>query len=91
MSLKGHKLFRCIALSAVVAGLITGLAITALHLLFTQPLISSAETYERGVDHAALKEHFHNHLSEASAPPEEGWRQTINTGSAFVLTAIGYA
>jgi predicted cobalt transporter CbtA len=48
MPLSGQQSFRQIVLSAVVAGLITGVLVTLVQMFTTVPLIARAEVYRAG-------------------------------------------
>ena len=103
MPLSGQRSFRHIVLSAVIAGLITGVLITLVQMFTTVPLIAQAEVYERGgvkldASVAAVKEtadaahdhSAHDHASETWAP-KDGFERTFYTGVTSVLVAIAYA
>lgn len=95
-------MFRRIVLSAVGAGIITGLLITLVELFAVVPLIQKAELYEEGVlnkpgavaqhDGAAPAEHDHgghDHTAASGGDHQQG--RSVYTAIATVLTAIGYA
>ena len=50
MPLSAQQSFRHIVLSAVVAGLITGLVVTLVQVFTTVPLIAKAEVYEKAAE-----------------------------------------
>ncbi len=103
MPLSGQRSFRHIVLSAVIAGLITGVLITLVQMFTTVPLIAQAEVYEQGrvkpeASVAAVKEtadaaHDHSaHDHDATTwEPKDGIERTFYTGVTSVLVAIGYA
>lgn len=89
--------FRNIVFTAVLVGLIAGLAVSAMQAIGTTPLILQAETFESGGVEVA-----HAHTHEAGAPadhhhdpeawaPADGFERNAYTIAANVLTAIGYA
>lgn len=88
---------RNIVFTAVLVGLIAGLAVSAMQAIGTTPLILQAETFESGDAEVA-----HTHSHEAGAPadhhhdpeawaPADGFERNAYTIAANVLTAIGYA
>lgn len=103
MPLSGQRSFRHIVVSAVIAGLITGVLITLVQMFTTVPLIAQAEVYEQGgvkpeavapvakdaVD-AAHDHDAHDHGAESWAP-KDGFERTFYTALTSVLVAIGYA
>jgi cobalt transporter subunit CbtA len=90
MSLTAQQSFRHIVLSAVIAGLITGVLLTLLQMFTTVPLIAQAEVYEQGVAPVAAVLSAHEY--EATVwEPNERFERTSYTGVTIVLTAIGYA
>ncbi|MBS7545604.1 CbtA family protein [Ancylobacter oerskovii] len=97
------SLFRTILLVALVAGIATGVASAAVHLVTTVPLILKAETFEGG--EAAADTHAHAageaHDHEAGAPahdhgdgdewaPADGFERNAFTVVASILTAFGF-
>ncbi|XUY27448.1 CbtA family protein [Agrobacterium sp. rho-8.1] len=89
--------FRNIVFTAVLVGLIAGLAVSAMQAIGTTPLILQAETFENAGDEAAPA-HSHNaatpadHHHDAEAwTPADGFERNAYTIAANVLTAIGYA
>lgn len=73
-------MLRRLLITALVAGLATGVAITALHGVTTVPLILEAETYENGGGHGhAAAPHgaplvlVHSHGAGQTADEGEGW------------------
>lgn len=89
--------FRNIVFSAVLVGLIAGLAVSALHAIGTTPLILQAETFETAGGEAAPAHNHdaatpveHHHDAEAWTPAD-GFERNAYTIAANVLTAIGYA
>ena len=102
MPLSQQRSFRHIVLSAVIAGLITGVLITLVQMFTTVPLIAQAEVYEQGggkpeagavVPEAADAADDHSaHDHEAGTwAPKDGFERTFYTGLTSVLVAIGYA
>ena len=103
MPLSGQRSFRHIVLSAVIAGLITGVLITLVQMFTTVPLIAQAEVYEQGgvkpeASVAAVKEtadaaHDHSAHDHGATTwePKDGFERTFYTGVTSVLVAIGYA
>jgi cobalt transporter subunit CbtA len=102
MPLSSQRAFRHIVLSAMIAGLITGILITLVQMFTTVPLIATAEVYEQGavkaasvatteagVD-AAHDRGDHDH-GAASWKPKDGFERIFYTGVTTVLVAIGYA
>jgi cobalt transporter subunit CbtA len=78
-------IFRTIFFIAVAAGLIAGLALTALQARFTLPLIHAAEAYETPHAHApGTPAHTHE-------APAEGLQRTAFTAAANIVTATGFA
>lgn len=78
--------------TALLAGLISGLFVTAAQNLRQIPLIHLAETYEAAEpahDHGAANS-AHTHEAEAWEP-EDGLERTAFTALANVLAGIGYA
>src|SRR5262249_14442040 len=90
------SVFRSIVFSAVVAGGLAGLVVTAAQQFGTVPLILKAEVYERAAEdahataHAAGQQHEHEHAEAGWAPPD-GFERTAYTAAASVLTGIGFA
>jgi cobalt transporter subunit CbtA len=90
--------FRNIVFVAALAGLVAGLAMTAMQYAGTVPLILKAETFEGAEpahDHAATPNtaaapHSHDHDEEGWAP-EDGFERSAYTALANVVTAIGFA
>jgi cobalt transporter subunit CbtA len=88
--------FRNIVFVAVLAGLASGLVMTALQFATTVPLIIKAESYERAAQidaHAALpadRAHGHSHEDTAWAP-KNGVERLAYTTLANIVTAIGFA
>lgn len=94
------SLFRTILFVAALAGIGTGVAVSALHLFTTVPLILQAETFEGGEaapaeavahDHAdAASAHSHAHDAEEWGPAD-GVERNAYTILATVLTGFGFA
>src|ERR1700745_692811 len=88
--------FRSIVFSAVLAGGLAGLVVTAAQQFGTVPLILKAEVYERAAEDAHAAAHAsgapqdHEHAPAAWAP-EDGIERTAYTAAANVLTGIGFA
>lgn len=85
-------MFRRIVLSALLAGLVAGLALTLLQRLQVLPLIVEAETYELAEPagapvHADGLSHEHDARGWA---PADGIERTAYTALANVLTAVGF-
>jgi len=84
--------FQRIFLSALVAGILAGLLLTALQAVTTTPLILAAETYEQAPpahQHAAgtvAQEH-----EAAEWTPADGLERTFYTGLANALTGVAFA
>ena len=94
------SVFRLILFSAVIAGGIVGLAVTAVQHLGTVPLILKAEVYERASEASSAQSHpaaehaqdqhaQHEH-SEDAWTPQNGLERTAFTAAANILTAIGF-
>jgi len=96
-------IFRNIVFIAALAGLVAGLAMTAMQYAGTVPLILKAETFEGAEpahdhashDHAtapdaAAAPHSHDHDEEGWAP-EDGFERSAYTALANIVTAIGFA
>ena len=96
---------RLILFSAVIAGGIVGLAVTAVQHLGTVPLILKAEVYERAseaspsqsvasAEHAqhqhSQDQHGQHQHSEEAWTPQDGLERTAFTAAANILTAIGF-
>jgi cobalt transporter subunit CbtA len=100
------SLFRNIVLTAVIAGLLSGLLMTVMQSFSVVPLILAAETYEHaggngeGHSHAAAPDPAagtaapasteHQHAEEAWAPAD-GIERFAYTAAANALSAIGFA
>lgn len=94
MPLSAQQSFRHIVVSAVIAGLFTGVLLTLLQMFTTVPLIAQAEVYEQGGAPAvAIAPHDHSDHNHGAAAwePKDGFERTFYTGVTTVLTAIGYA
>ena len=99
-------IFRNIVFIAALAGLVAGLAMTAMQYAGTVPLILKAETFEGAApahDHAshdktiapagaagAAAPHSHDHNEEGWAP-RDGLERSVYTALANIVTAIGFA
>ncbi|MSQ60238.1 MAG: cobalt transporter [Betaproteobacteria bacterium] len=90
MPLTGQKRFRNIVVSALLAGLITGMLATLVQMFTTIPLIARAEVYEPSS--ATLpqpaRQAEHHHI--APWKPSEGFERIFYTGLSTVLVAMGY-
>lgn len=90
------SLFRNIVFVAALAGLVAGLAMTAMQHVSTVPLILKAETYETA-EPAKPHEHGANAQPHSHADDEEGWapadgfERSAFTALANIVTAIGFA
>ena len=89
------SVLRWIVFSAVIAGGVAGLAVTAVQRLGTVPLILQAEVYERAEEASAAKahasaEHAHHQHAEEAWTPQDGLERTAYTAGANILTAIGF-
>ncbi|MFN0313929.1 MAG: CbtA family protein [Burkholderiales bacterium] len=93
MSLTGSRTFRHIAVSALLAGLLTGVPMTFVQMFTTSPLIAQAEAFENSaaVEHASSSGAQGSHDHGNSWEPGEGLERTLYTGLSTVLAAIGYA
>lgn len=78
-------MFLRILLTAVISGLIGGVAVSGLQALGTTPLILEAETYETGGTGAAQP---HDHGTGWA--PRDGWQRAGFTLLANVLLATGF-
>ncbi len=84
--------------TAVAAGLLAGLALTAVQKVQVTPLIAQAETYEDARPAAAApaahaREHAHEHADEhehAGWKPENGTERTLYTVLANATMGIGF-
>jgi len=81
-------IFRRVVLAAALAGLVAGVALSALHLIGAAPLIAKAEVYEHAAEvSAALPAHGHE---EIAWTPADGFERAAFTVLADLLTAIGF-
>ena len=96
-------IFRNIVFIAALAGLVAGLAMTAMQYAGTVPLILKAETFEgaelahdnptapdAAASDAAAATHAHDHDEEGWAP-RDGLERSAYTAVANIVTAIGFA
>ena len=90
--------FRRLVYSALCAGLLSGIFVTAAHQIGTVPLILEAETYEEAAQHAAGQAHAHDNPvaavhngTEAEWTPENRIERAAYTLAADLLAAIGFA
>ena len=85
-------LFRNIFFTAFFAGLVAGLALTAIQTFTTVPLILQAETFESAAPEAPAAADGHEHTHDADAwAPEDGFERLAFTALANVLSAVGFA
>ncbi len=95
------SLFRNIVLAAVIAGLLSGLVLTAMQSFATIPLITHAESFE-GAGGEAGHSHDHGHSHDATTPadhhhdaeawmPADGAERFLYTAAANMLAGIGFA
>jgi cobalt transporter subunit CbtA len=97
------SLFRNIVLTAVIAGLLSGLLLTVMQSLSTVPLILQAEVFENA---APAADHSHSHEAAPSADaapshehhdeetawtPADGLERFLYTAAANMLSGIGFA
>ena len=83
--------------AAVAAGLLAGLALTAVQMVAVTPIIVKAEVFEDAapaapappVAHAHADKHEHHH-DHAAWKPEDGAERTLFTVLADVTMAVGY-
>lgn len=84
------QLFARLFYAALIAGMVAGLAMTAVQALRAWPLIHSAETYERAA--AAAHHHHDGDAAEAAEwEPADGIERAAFTALANVLAGIGFA
>ena len=98
-------MFQRIFLSAIIAGILSGLIVTALHHVTTVPIIIQAETYENAAPakQSAFLKGAHPYLILAHGPatthndgprawaPADGLERTAYTALTTIITAIGFA
>lgn len=90
------SLFRNIVFTAVVAGLLSGLLLTAMQSFSTIPLIMEAETFEGAGDPVAAGEGISATEPAALEAEEEAWmpadgaERLIYTAGANMLAGIGF-
>ena len=73
--------------SALLAGLLAGLAITALQSFTTTPLIAEAEGYEHAAPHA----HGQEQAEHEGWLPADGFERLFFTALANVIAGVGFA
>ena len=73
--------------SALLAGLLAGLAITALQSFTTTPLIAAAEGYEHAAPHA----HGQEQAEHEGWLPADGFERLFFTALANVIAGVGFA
>ncbi|HUV33206.1 MAG TPA: CbtA family protein, partial [Devosiaceae bacterium] len=85
-------MFARIIFAAVVAGLVSGLAMSAVQQWQLVPLIVEAEAHE-GIEHLHSDGSVHIHADDAAQPwaPADGLERTFYTVLANLLAAIGFA
>ena len=84
--------FQRIAATALLAGILAGLLLTAVQRIQVIPILQQAELFEDAAyahTHAATED-AHQHDAEAWKP-ENGWERTFYTAVANVSLAIGFA
>lgn len=84
-----------IVLTAVLAGLVSGVFLWSAHMVKTTPLILAAEVYENGAA-ATGADHPHADKTEAArphthAPPTAGFERAAYTLLADLVSAVGFA
>jgi cobalt transporter subunit CbtA len=86
-------LFRSIVFSALVAGALTGVVSSALHLTTTVPLIEQAEVFEHEASESgsAISESAHEEHAHSHAEPRSDYQRGALTVLATVLAYIGFA
>ena len=85
-------MFRRIVFSAVVAGLLAGVLLTAIQQLQVLPIILEAETHEPAAPEAETHAHADGSSHEHDGwSPEDGLERTFWTGVANVGMGIGFA
>lgn len=76
-------MLRTILTTALLAGLLGGIVVSVVQVLWVTPLILAAEAYEPG--------HDHDHSADASGAAAGKAGRTIMTVIANVLTGVGFA
>ena len=85
-------MFRRIVFSAIAAGLLAGILLTAVQQLQVVPVIVEAETYETADSGATIHVHADGSSHEHDGwSPEDGLERTFWTGVANVGMGIGFA
>lgn len=92
-------LFRQTVFYALLAGILSGLLLTAVQTFQVIPIILAAEQYEsvaveddhHAHDHHAHDHHAHDHHTEDAWAPTDGMQRTAFTALANILTALGFA
>jgi cobalt transporter subunit CbtA len=84
-------LFNRIVGAAGMAGLVSGLLLTAVQQLQIAPLIRDAERYEAAAAATSSASHEHAAPDADAAMPQAGLRRTLNTAMANIVVAIGFA
>ncbi|WP_263139784.1 CbtA family protein [Pseudomonas sp. RIT-PI-AD] len=85
-------MFKRIAQTAGLAGLLAAILLTLLQTLWVTPLILQAETYEQSepAEHVHDGVAAHEHEPEAWSP-EDGWQRTLSTSGSNLVVAVGFA
>jgi cobalt transporter subunit CbtA len=85
-------IFRNVVFVAALAGLVAGLAMTAMQYFATTPLILEAEVYEEMAEaaHHHDEDEAHGHAHEGWMP-EDGIEREFYTGLANIVAAVGFA
>ena len=88
-------MFRNMVFSAVIAGVLAGLLLSAVQRLQVVPIIFEAESYEvageSGVVSAEGHSHSHSHDEEEGWAPADGKERTNYTILANILAGIGFS
>lgn len=86
-------MFRNLVFSAVIAGVLAGLLLSAVQRLQVVPIIFEAESYEVAEEHGvvAADGHSHSHDEEAGWAPADGKERTNYTILANILAGIGFS
>ncbi len=88
-------MFRNMVFSAVIAGVLAGLLLSAVQRLQVVPIIFEAESYEvaeeSGVVSADGHSHSHSHDEEEGWAPADGKERTNYTILANILAGIGFS
>lgn len=82
-------IFRAIFLTALMAGILAGLVVTAFQATSTLPLIQRGEVYEQAAEASAPAMEGHDH-GEAAWEPTPGLERNGLTFLANLLTGVGF-